>query len=509
MKELEKANDDMSREFSEFYELLLSERILDISPQAVHRLSTIANRIVSVAERARYSPGEGSGTDDGDEYSVSGSANQQNPALQPAPSTARGYPPTPLSAHSGIHSASGQTTDGSLHTSASTHATSFETMAAAAVSTPNALAQVPATVNYEAMTTTNPNDATFPFYSTMEPIKAEEVDESLTSDPSPYDTLPVPMSYSSYELTFGRRLQRQTAERGLRLATMSDPPPDRFAAVFGFCLFFESKETIIKRLQLVVNRNQHEDLCTWTVPFTSLGGAGTFFQNQQMMQGPHVVFPHMPIGNQGTRSYGKLLEMTGQSMGPFGPEVEATRDELLDSKMQMLCSGFEGEFFDPDEIETYLRQLGIYIPQRADFIDAEIDICNLDCGITSPGSCSDYSSESFSNDQQAQQPGLEAVGSTCGGSGQGGSWAWHGVNPANRVIDQPCHPNGIPMAGKSTLALGETQTARRTPVPYDYGDGVGALMEHPGADHMRNQPVTWPTRSKVSLDVDLLIKGND
>ncbi|KJK84676.1 hypothetical protein H633G_11648, partial [Metarhizium anisopliae BRIP 53284] len=54
---------------------------------------------------------------------------------------------------------------------------------------------------------------------------------------------------------------------------MSNPPPDRFAAVFGFCLFFESKAAIIQRLQLSLSRNQHEDLSHWRFPFTSLGGA--------------------------------------------------------------------------------------------------------------------------------------------------------------------------------------------------------------------------------------------
>ncbi|KAL2106260.1 hypothetical protein VUR80DRAFT_6993 [Thermomyces stellatus] len=60
-------------------------------------------------------------------------------------------------------------------------------------------------------------------------------------------------------------------------------------------------------------------------------------------------------------------------MGPFREGVEQVRDGRVDKRMRMLVPGFEGDFFDPDEVEYWLRRRGVYIPPASDFVTAEID----------------------------------------------------------------------------------------------------------------------------------------
>ncbi|KAM0489784.1 hypothetical protein ACHAP8_012228 [Fusarium lateritium] len=230
-----------------------------------------------------------------------------------------------------------------------------------------------------APTSVQGEDATQPperLYDTQTPINLEQ-------NPfiqSPFPAVPSPPTYSSQERSFGRRLQRASLEAGLRLASMTNPPPHRYAQVFGFCLLFEPKESIINRMSTTLSRISQESLFVWRYPFTNLGGAGTFFPDGEGAGGYSTAGPNgtrLHLGNQGLVQSMKPPEMTGFSMGPFGPDVETTRDRI-DERMRMMFKGFEGDFFDADEAETYLRQKGIVIPANVDFIDAEIDISSLD-----------------------------------------------------------------------------------------------------------------------------------
>ena len=213
---------------------------------------------------------------------------------------------------------------------------------------------------------------------------------------SPFSAVPpVPASYSYQERTFGRRLQRAALEQGLLVAKMESPPPHIYAAVFGFCLLFEPRESIIRRLTNCIRSNYDETLHNWRFPFFHLGGAGTFFDalvndstdysgvpstaSASSPSGGSGTAPtspgdSRPMGNLGMKEPYKPAQTAGFGMGPFDAHVEETRDLRVDSKMRITVPGFEGTFFDPDEIEFYLRQRGVYIPPAADFVTIDVDI---------------------------------------------------------------------------------------------------------------------------------------
>ncbi|KND88590.1 hypothetical protein TOPH_06741 [Tolypocladium ophioglossoides CBS 100239] len=477
VKDLEKANESMSKEFSDFYETLMAERMLDSAPHAAHRLRSIADKFLasaSVPKEGTIGSSE-SQASDADDQPLFGHPLRRNTAGSSNSSGEKQM--RPVLAHPRQHFRLG----------------------GGSPSTPNI--HMPSSLSYEVVTQPTPDNASFPFYASMEQGSQNYMGQ--LSQPTPYSTVPAPASYAAHEVTFGRRFQRANLEAGLRLISMPNPPPDRYAAVFGFCLFFESREAIIRRLSSTLSGTQQETLNYWKAPFTNLGGAGTFFMGGESganLSRDSSENGSLPIGNQGTREYGKPEETTGFSMGPFSAEVEATRDDRLDHRMRMLFTGFEGDFFDTDEVETYLRRLGITIPQSADFVEAEINIADLEDETTPVHMGSNVVGAGEQGTYTAA--GLISPDSGYGsisGPVAGGMWPT-GSPESGRREPRPA-PADMAMASQpmaSVLSSGVTSGAS------DMNSGLVAFMYPPGLDGMWTTASNWQ-RSKVSINVNMLV----
>jgi hypothetical protein len=347
------------------------------------------------------------------------------------------------------------------------------------------------------------DNASFPVYDTQTPVM-------LDQNPflqSPFPRVPSPSSYASQERSFGRRLQRATLEAGLRLVSMANPPPHRYAEVFGFCLLFEPRESIIRRMSSTLTKVSQESMFFWKFPFTNLGGAGTFFPNN----GEADAFPTlgangraMPLGNQGLAEPMKPPEMTGFSMGPFDEDTEAIKGDRIDTRMRMMYKGFEGDFFDADEVEVYLRQRGIVIPANVDFIDAEIDV------------------GSFNN--SSQFPGLSASS-----NGFFGSQQVPASNQGHYIPPQQQHASDDPNMWQSTIPTTLVNTTSSIPsatlMAPPLGPDLGGLAQ-PVSSTSYGQystgmapfvdtsyfPRDWETdsswmKTKVTIDVNRLVAG--
>ncbi|KAG6015053.1 hypothetical protein E4U43_005822 [Claviceps pusilla] len=504
VQELEKANNDISKNFDAFFGILVSERLLEGAPQTLQRLSSIANKIAAAADKARVSNGDVSASDDDDD---------EAPII----------PSKQLPAQDALQrKASLQQAD---------YPTTFQVPAAAEAlaSYSGPLIYAPHSVNYDVVTAAAQQNVDLPFYSSMESGTAADFQENLTTMPSPHHTLHVPYSFAACEQTFGRRLQRFTCESALRLITSTSPSPDRFAAVFGFCMLFETREEIIRRLQAILNSRQDEDLCFWKYPFTNLGGAGTFFPDQSSMRSPNSASgsrggSSMPIGNQDTQSYAKPQQMTGMSMGPWGPAVavQKARDEQIDyghdRRMRMMLVGFEGDFCDPDEVETHLRQLGIFVPPRADFVDAEIDVFELGRHGEAPGLSNGFV-------LQPQQAHHRSADSTYGSSVMNATGSNSNGSSASGPTGSPCSPSNPFMAEYAGMIYGQppfsepgpalVATAAPAPAPApapasgnDFSSTATTpyAVSSPTGNCVWPQPTHWSNKVKITLDVGMLIK---
>lgn len=516
VKELEKANDDMSQEFHQLYDLLLSEHVLDTSPQIVQPLTTIANRFISVSDKAKSGSTDGGKSDGSDEpYAVDSAAGMANSIVNasshsssiPKSNAQAPQPAQPLATvphtSSSLNLPLPTFSEGEVHNLNLAVATSAPVSAATttAATTAPPMVHLPASMSYEVVTQPTPENASFPFYSSMKP-DSDNFPSQISPGPSPYGTLSAPVSYASHELTFGRRLQRVTTERGLQLISMPNPPPERFAAVFGFCLLFEPREAIINRLQLTLSRNHYEDLSHWRAPFTNLGGAGTFYPDARSAQnGSDDALATMPFGNEGTRSYCKPQELTGFSMGPFNPDVIRTLDERMDHKMKMQWPGFEGEFFDTDEVEVYLRQLGVFIPQPAEFVEADIDLKEIEQEDGLSQSAGSTDAPVAGNQHSGMGSADSAYGST-----QNGTWTTGSNSPLAAGAD--------PLTGMAAERRQRPPMAAaphgQTGSPTDSApNGVMTYVLPPGAQGVWSQSMNWPTRAKISFSVEQLVQGKN
>ncbi|KAG6079503.1 hypothetical protein E4U16_000994 [Claviceps sp. LM84 group G4] len=517
VKELEKANDDISKDFNDFFGILVSERLLEGAPQASQRLFSIAQKITATADQVKSGISNGynspSDEDSAEAANTSGSG-AQHPRV-PASSAQRATLSSAQGTnHQGVsfQEANYRATYGGPITAPDVaHSSMASTLAPTSTSYSAPLIGIPPhPASYGMITAAAPNDGDFPVYSSMESRAAADFDATMASAPSPYQTIPAPSSFAANERTFGRRLQRHSTERGFRLLMSWSPPPDRLAAVFGFCLLFETKDEIIRRFQRTLNCSPHEDLCFWRYPFTNLGGAGTFLQGQP----PTTSSPDkasgssssMLVGNQGTQSYGKPQAMAGMSVGPWGPAVQATRDEQIhtraDRRLQMVLAGFQGDFFDCDEVESHLRRLGIFIPQRTDFVHAEIDLIELE-----------------EHEETMQVNDGTGLHSQQAPYGRPSSAMYATSRNSSRTSAAGVAESSYSASNSFMAKYGEvSQGSQSYPVPASesappsipgiasgFGTAASAHISPSSGSCAWPQPVTWPNKVKVTLDVAVLI----
>lgn len=200
---------------------------------------------------------------------------------------------------------------------------------------------------------------------------------------SPYlsPSLPLPESLAFTEVTFGRRLQRTAIQTGYQLITMANPPKDLFAKIFGFCLLFEPVDKIRDRLGRSLDRTRNENLNYWGAPFWALGGMG---QHGLGRAGGDVAGGGGgggdaaegccgPVGNQGTEDVEKHGFNSDFSVGPFDAKTTGVRDRRLGPHMRITLPGFQGDFYDPEEVELYLQGKGVVIRPGQDYVTAEVD----------------------------------------------------------------------------------------------------------------------------------------
>lgn len=278
----------MSREFHRFYDLVMAEGLLDATSEVAQRFKAVTENFMRLSGgntgEAGYISPEDERTTVVDDFQGRNDAGTGSSAEGQSPQKSM-----PESNHSGQQNVVPvQETD------------------------PDAIN------SYEVVAQATPDNASFPLYGAMEVVPNLSGFASINS---PFATLPLTSSLSYHELSFGRRLQRRTTERGLFLASMPNPPPERYAAVFGFSLLFESRDSIMRRLS--------QQLANMVMPF----------QDQANTQ-----------------------------KGPF--------EEKMDQRIR-LTFGFEKEFLNADEVEMYLHERGIIIPQQVEFVDAEVDVNDL------------------------------------------------------------------------------------------------------------------------------------
>lgn len=178
--------------------------------------------------------------------------------------------------------------------------------------------------------------------------------------PSLNEPLPPPATYSFQESSFTRRLLRSTVEAAVRLLT---DPNSRREDIFRFCRFtftWVTRARCLAKLKSLLATTTRESLEIWAAPQWHLGGSGLHYPRSGLDVGS------LPPPGWTAR----------EPMGPRRPmNVETPLDPSLDINAIVKLMGLEGEWFDSNDVEQYLRTKGIFLDGQSNW--AAVDLATV------------------------------------------------------------------------------------------------------------------------------------
>jgi hypothetical protein len=185
--------------------------------------------------------------------------------------------------------------------------------------------------------------------------------EPPTLSLSPSAELPPPKTYSFQERTLGRRLHRACLEAAYHLLLDPSRRPHTFERVFKLSLLSRDRVRMAASIKQILNRGLDEPLDFWDAPILHIGGAGTHYPDRQRQRS----------GGHPQRDKAKF------HLGVVGPQMLNLLENVVQSRpaaeVSVEIEGFEGEWFDPYDIEGYLESRGIHIDPTVSFVEAEIE----------------------------------------------------------------------------------------------------------------------------------------
>ncbi|KAI9837018.1 MAG: hypothetical protein M1819_000667 [Sarea resinae] len=168
--------------------------------------------------------------------------------------------------------------------------------------------------------------------------------------PSPKKTsLPGPYTFSFQETTFARRLHRATIETGYHLLSNSATPPELIDRIFKVALLRFPRDQILDCLRNALLKSNEESFGKG-LNWPCVGGAGA---------GNH--FPRHP----------QTAAWANGKPNSIGP-VARKQLEIAAANGIADIPETEGEWFDAEDVEGYLRHRGIFLDGRSSFVEARM-----------------------------------------------------------------------------------------------------------------------------------------
>lgn len=204
----------------------------------------------------------------------------------------------------------------------------------------------------------------------------QQYNVAVSSPPPPIDlfpvltnntTLPSPVTYSFQESTFSRRLLRATMERAFHLLCTKRYRPHIYERVFCLCLKHTSHENLVRSFRDAIAKGANEEIENFDHPLITLGGAGTHYPKRDAFGTPVYKPNQWRIRRDDTYPTFVIEDEHGN-----------TRDLGVDT------AGYEGEWFDPLDIQGYLEERGCHIDAQSSFAELEIDVPRYQSGSASP-----------------------------------------------------------------------------------------------------------------------------
>lgn len=173
-----------------------------------------------------------------------------------------------------------------------------------------------------------------------------------------FDTtsLPNPDSYADQEASFARRLLRSSLETAYRLMTNPNTRPKDIVRMCKFSRCFTNAGRIQEHLKSLMERSASQNLEYWRAPAWHVGSAG-------------LHYPRVGIDAAGAPPAWWANE---RPIGPLhldqpdNPMPDCSTTEEVAEKI-----GYDGEWFDPNDVEQYLRSKGIRLDGPSSIVELD------------------------------------------------------------------------------------------------------------------------------------------
>ena len=172
----------------------------------------------------------------------------------------------------------------------------------------------------------------------------------------------VPIINSFHEKDFVRRLHRSSLEHAYRLFLDNHSDPNVTYRIFRLVPFIRDKDTMSPYFQKLVQAGEAEPLEIDCLPFYSIGGAGTHYRRTDEFG--HPIYPH------NCRLPKRLLGI------PPGIKTACKNTTSVEYQNHLKLFGLDGEWFDCQDVEGYLKHMGVALDQSSSF--AEIYVTTPD-----------------------------------------------------------------------------------------------------------------------------------
>lgn len=167
-------------------------------------------------------------------------------------------------------------------------------------------------------------------------------------------SLPIPKSYASQESSFTRRLLRNGLEEAYRIMTNPTSRPEDTERICRFTRCFATNPRIKGHMKALIERSATESLEFWSFPARHVGGAG-------------LHYPRVGTDAHGLPPEGWAADAPTGPLPPF--HAETPMPPRMTTTQIMERVGIDGEWFDPNDVEQYLRSKGLYLDAQSSIVE--------------------------------------------------------------------------------------------------------------------------------------------
>lgn len=177
---------------------------------------------------------------------------------------------------------------------------------------------------------------------------------SLTNKP-----LSSPATYSFRESTFARRLLRAAYERAYRVIMDPIRNEKTIAEMCKFTFCFNSIDKVRWWITKMNSTTTKDSLELWSAPQLHLGCAGLHYPRTSL-DGDNGVLPSLWAEKE---PVGPCRSAVAQTPMPDSMTVQEIIEE----------TGFGGEWFDPNDVEHYLKNKGVFVDERSSLVELGVN----------------------------------------------------------------------------------------------------------------------------------------